>query len=55
MTRKHGSFALEESLARLVAEGAVHLKEAQSRAAHPEEFDGALRALGWTAPPQAHD
>ena len=39
ITRKHGSFTLEESLARLVREGLVERSDAQGRAAHQEEFD----------------
>ena len=44
ITRKHGSFTLEESLARLVRERLVEHKDAQARAAHPEEFERAVRA-----------
>ena len=43
LTRKHGSVTLEESLARLVREGAVEAEEARARAAHPEEFETYLR------------
>jgi twitching motility protein PilT len=39
ITRRHGSFSLEESLARLVKDGTVDRREAQGRAAHAEEFD----------------
>jgi twitching motility protein PilT len=39
ITRKHGSFTLEESLARLVREGLVERREAQGRAVHAEEFE----------------
>ena len=39
ITRKHGSFTLEESLARLVREGLVEWRDAQGRAIHVEEFD----------------
>ncbi|HVL66125.1 MAG TPA: PilT/PilU family type 4a pilus ATPase [Vicinamibacterales bacterium] len=39
ITRRAGSFTLEESLARLVREGAVDWHEAQGRAVHPEEFE----------------
>jgi twitching motility protein PilT len=39
ITRRHGSFTFEESLARLVKEGAVEWREAHSRAAHVEEFE----------------
>lgn len=39
ITRKNGSFTLEESLARLVKEGAVKWKDAHVVAAHVEEFE----------------
>lgn len=39
ITRKAGSFTLEESLARLVREGALEWREAQARAVHTEEFE----------------
>jgi twitching motility protein PilT len=39
MTRRFGSFTLEDSLARLVREGAVEWRDAQARAAHVEEFE----------------
>lgn len=39
ITRKIGSFTLEESLAALVRRGALDRDEARLRAAHPEEFD----------------
>ena len=39
ITRKYGSFTLEESLARLVREGLVEWRDAQGRAIHVEEFD----------------
>jgi twitching motility protein PilT len=39
ITRKHGSFTLEESLARLVKEGVVDWRDAQTRAVHVEEFE----------------
>jgi twitching motility protein PilT len=42
ITRKSGSFTLEESLVRLVREGLVDRHEAQLRAPHAEEFDNAL-------------
>ena len=44
ITRRHGSIALEESLARLVREQLVEHKDALSRAAHPEEFERAVQA-----------
>ena len=39
MTRKAGSFTLEESLAQLVEIGAIDRNEARVRAPQPEEFD----------------
>ena len=39
ITRRFGSFTLEESLARLVRDGQVDWKDAHGRAAHPEEFE----------------
>jgi twitching motility protein PilT len=39
MSRKAGSFTLEESLARLVQRGALDRKEALLRSAHPEELE----------------
>ncbi|MDQ3069468.1 MAG: PilT/PilU family type 4a pilus ATPase [Acidobacteriota bacterium] len=42
LTRRHGSFTFEESLARLVKDGVVEREEAQARAVHPEDFESAL-------------
>ena len=39
ITRRHGSFTFEESLARLVRDGQVEWWEAHSRTAHVEEFE----------------
>ena len=39
ITRKNGSFTLEESLSRLVRDGLVDRREAHARAVHVEEFD----------------
>jgi twitching motility protein PilT len=39
ITRRYGSFTLEESLARLAKEGLVDRRDAQARAVHVEEFD----------------
>jgi len=39
ITRRHGSFTFEESLAKLVKDGLVDRRDAQARAAHVEEFD----------------
>jgi twitching motility protein PilT len=44
MTRRQGSASLEESLARLAREGVVEVEEARARAAHPEDFETALRS-----------
>jgi twitching motility protein PilT len=43
ITRKLGSFSIEDSLARLVRDGLVERGEAQARAIHPDEFDNAMR------------
>jgi twitching motility protein PilT len=42
ITRKHGSFSLEDSLARLVKEGLVDKSEALLRANHPDELQHAM-------------
>jgi twitching motility protein PilT len=42
ITRKHGSFSLEECLARLVKAGAVDRTEAALRAIHAEDFEQAV-------------
>ena len=39
ITRKQGSFTLEESLAELVRSGLVDRKDALTRAGHPEELE----------------
>ena len=39
ITRRHGSFTLEESLARLVKDGTLEWREAHARAVHAEEFE----------------
>jgi twitching motility protein PilT len=39
ITRRYGSFSLEESLARLVRDGMVEWRDAQTRAVHVEEFE----------------
>jgi twitching motility protein PilT len=44
ITRRQGSVALEESLARLVRERLVEHKDALARAAHADEFERAVRA-----------
>jgi len=43
ITRRLGSIPLEESLARLVREQLVEHKDALARAAHPDEFERAVR------------
>jgi twitching motility protein PilT len=42
ITRKHGSFTLEESLTDLVKQGLVDRKDAAARAGHPEELERLL-------------
>jgi len=44
ITRKAGSFSLEESLARLVRNGTLERADAQLRAAHPDELESLLSA-----------
>ncbi len=46
ITRKQGSFSVEECLARLVKAGLVDRAEALLRANHPEDFAQALTQLG---------
>ncbi|MGH9162443.1 MAG: type IV pilus twitching motility protein PilT, partial [Vicinamibacteraceae bacterium] len=43
LTRKHGSFSLEDSLAGLVKAGIIERADAVARAAHAEELEMALR------------
>ncbi len=45
ITRKYGSFTIEECLAKLVANGAVERSEAVMRVSHPEDFESALRGM----------
>src|SRR5579864_3867177 len=47
ITRKAGSFTLEESLAQLVAQGDLSREEAVVRAVHPEDLDTQLKAKGF--------
>jgi Tfp pilus assembly pilus retraction ATPase PilT len=42
LTRRFGSFTLEESLARLVKDGLIERAEAVSRAVHVEELEAML-------------
>jgi twitching motility protein PilT len=44
MTRRLGSFTLEDSLAQLVKAGLIDRHEALTRAAHPDELEQLLRA-----------
>jgi twitching motility protein PilT len=44
ISRRHGSFTLEESLTELVRQGAVDRKDALARAVHPEELERLLGA-----------
>jgi len=44
ITRKNGSFTIEECFAKLVAKGAVERSEAVLRVSHPDEFESALRS-----------
>ncbi|HIE92048.1 MAG TPA: hypothetical protein EYQ83_03925 [Acidobacteria bacterium] len=43
LTRRHGSFTFEESLARLVQQGQLERREAMARTGHPEELELVLR------------
>jgi len=45
ITRRNGSFTLEESLARLVKDGLVERDDAQAKAVHPEDFESAMKGL----------
>lgn len=47
ITRKHGSFTLEESLAQLVFQQDLQREEAMTRALHPEDLDTLLKAKGF--------
>jgi twitching motility protein PilT len=47
ITRKQGSFTLEESLAQLVVRGDLGREEAMVRAMHPEDLDTQLKARGF--------
>lgn len=47
ITRKQGSFTLEESLAQLVFQQALTREEAMTRAHHPEDLDTMLKAKGF--------
>jgi twitching motility protein PilT len=43
ITRRQGSFTIEECLARLVSRGVVDRSDAAVRVGHPEDFESALR------------
>ena len=43
ITRKYGSFTIEECMAKLVGRGLVEHDEAVLRVSHPEDFESALR------------
>ena len=47
ITRKQGSFTLEESLAQLVFQQELLREEAMTRALHPEDLDTLLKAKGF--------
>lgn len=47
ITRKQGSFTLEESLAHLVFQQQLNREEAMTRALHPEDLDTLLKAKGF--------
>ena len=47
ITRKNGSFTLEESLAQLVFQQDLLREEAMTRAIHPEDLDTMLKAKGF--------
>lgn len=47
ITRKQGSFTLEESLAQLVFQQDLLREEAMTRALHPEDLDTMLKAKGF--------
>jgi twitching motility protein PilT len=50
ITRRHGSFTFEESLAQLVRGGVLDVEEARARAIHRDELEGLLTGLGGMAP-----
>ena len=43
MTKKTGSFSLEESLASLMAQGHIDREDAMLHAIHPDDLEGILR------------
>ncbi len=48
MTKKSGSFSLEESLVELLAHGHIDREEALLHALHPDDVDAMLRARSRT-------
>jgi len=46
ITRKQGSFTLEESLAQLVIQGELSREDALVRSLHPDDLDLQLKAKG---------
>jgi len=47
ITRKQGSFSMEESLAQLVFQQELTREEAMTRALHPDDLDTLLKAKGF--------
>lgn len=47
ITRKHGSFTMEESLAQLVFQQELTREDAMTRALHPDDLDTMLKAKGF--------
>jgi Tfp pilus assembly pilus retraction ATPase PilT len=47
ITRKQGSFTLEESLAQLVFQNELGREDAMVRALHPQDLDVMLKAKGF--------
>jgi twitching motility protein PilT len=47
ITRKHGSFTMEESLAQLVFQQELTREDAMTRALHPDDLDTLLKAKGF--------
>jgi Tfp pilus assembly pilus retraction ATPase PilT len=47
ITRKQGSFTLEESLAQLVFQQALSREDALTRALHPDDLDTMLKGRGF--------
>jgi len=47
ITRKQGSFTLEESLSQLVFQQELTREEAMTRALHPEDLDTMLKGKGF--------